>query len=184
MPKKTVKRASVNRDPKVALNTAPDYSATFTHEIMSLHRVIAEELSASVELDDDMNYGSAQKLVVWLDRGCRLIAPRSPKAAYRLIDFVSSRGRFFTFITLALSASTAGWKEKGFEEPKRYWNLVAKGNLPDGIKFVQKKIASVMESNKYALLEDPVLIQEATGHWTKLDSRPATVFEVLFSEVL
>ena len=184
MSRKTLNRAELNPDVLVALNTAPDYSDTFTREVMSLHRAIADELSAPVEHDDDMNYSSAQKLVVWLDKGYHFLAPSNPdKAVYRLIDFVSSRGRFFTFMTLGLSASTAGWKEKGLEEPKRYWTLVAKNNLPDEIKSVQKQIASIMESNGYQHLDDAVLSQEATGHWTKLDGQPATVFQALFSEM-
>jgi hypothetical protein len=179
----TVHDAETNRDVQVALSTEPDYSMTFTQDVISLHRVIADTLSAPVEHDDDMNYSSAQKLVVWLDKRCHFLAPRSPKAVYRLIDFVSSRGHFFTFITLGLSASTAGWKEKGLEEPKRYWSLVAKDKLPDGIKSFQKRIASIMELKGYTLLVDTVLSQEAAGHLTKLDGRPATVFEVLFSEI-
>lgn len=173
----------MNREVQAALSTAPDYSNTFTNEMISLHRLIEDELSASVEHDEEMNYSSAQKIVFWLDRECQLIAPRNPKAVFRLIVFVSSRGCFLTFITLGLSASTAGWREKGLEKPKRSWSLVTKENLPEGIKSIQKRIVSIMEGNGYTLLEDSILSQEAIGHWTKLDGRPATVFEALFSEM-
>jgi hypothetical protein len=170
-------------DVRVALSTEPDYSVTFTDEVMALHRGVADALPAPVEHDDDMNYSSAQKLVVWLDRECHILRPRDSKAAYRLLYFVSSRGRFFTFITLGLTISTAGWDKNGVEKPRRYWSLVAKENLPDEIKSVQTRIASILKLHRYALLEDPVLSQKAKGHLTKLDGRPATVFEVLFSEV-
>lgn len=110
MSSKTQKKAKTSRVVHAALGTEPDYSVKFTDQVRALQRVIADALSAPVEHDDDMNYSSAQKLVVWLDRGCRPIAPRDPKSAYRLIDLVSSRGRFFTFITLGLSALT-DWME-------------------------------------------------------------------------
>ena len=91
-----MKSADMSRDLGVVLNTAPDYSETFTREIKSLHHVIGNAIAAPVEHDDDMNYSAAQKLVVWLDKKCHPIAPRNSQAAYRLVDFVSSRGRFFT----------------------------------------------------------------------------------------
>lgn len=150
---------------------------------MRLNHIISRALSAHVEHDDDMNYSSAQKLVVWLDKGCNLIAPRNNKAAYRLIDFISSRGRFFTFATLGLSASTAGWKEKGLEQPRKSWSLVAKEKLPKEIVSLQKRIAAIMQLEHYEFLDDSVLAQEAAGHWTKLDGQPANVFQVLFSEM-
>ncbi len=183
MSSKTQKKAKTSRVVHAALGTEPDYSVKFTDQVRALQRVIADALSAPVEHDDDMNYSSAQKLVVWLDRGCRPIAPRDPKSAYRLIDLVSSRGRFFTFITLGLSALTAGWKENGVAKPKQQWGLLASANLPDAIKGLQHHIALVMESHCYTLLDDSVLSQEAMGHLTQLDGKPATVFEILFSEV-
>jgi hypothetical protein len=180
---KTVKNAEMSRDIRVALSTEPDYSAEFTNEVTALQLAIADELSAPVEHDADMNYSSAQKLVVWLDRGCRPVAARDPKSAYRLIDFVSSRGRFFAFLTLGLSTSTVGWKEKGLEEPRRSWSVVARNSLPDEIKSVQSRIASIMDANRYSLLDESVLSQEAAGQLTQLDGQPATVFDVLFSEI-
>ena len=166
----------------VALNAAPDFTGAFTNEVMLLQHMIADELSAPVEHDDDMNYSSAQKLVIWLDKGCHFVSPRDAKAAFRLVDLVSSRGRFFTIVSLSISASTAGWKEKGLEKPSRYWTLIAKEDLPNEARNIQKKVESIMESNHYELVRGSVLHQEAAGHWTKLDGRPATVFEVLFSE--
>ena len=168
---------------QAALNTAPDFSIAFTQEVMSLHRAMADELGALVEHDDDMNYGSSQKLVVWLDAKCHALPPRDPKATYRLMDFVSSRGRFFALVTLGLFTSTPVGKEKGLEKPSQYWAAVADANLPDGIKRIQKKIASIMKENNYTLLDESVLAQQAEGHWTKLDGRPATIFEALFSEM-
>jgi hypothetical protein len=183
MPKKTLNYAEKDRDIQVALNTAPDFSIAFTREVKSLLHAVADGLSGPVEHDDDMNYSAAQKLVVWLDRDCHLLSPRDPKAVYRLIVFVSSRGRFYAFIALGLSSSTARGRENGLEKPPRSWSRITKNNLPDGIKRLQKRIASVMEMKGFSLLDDSVLSQVAEGHWTKLDERPATVFETLFSEM-
>jgi hypothetical protein len=183
MIRKTVKSAGMGRDVQLALSTEPDYTIAFTQKVASLQSVIAEALAAPVEHDDDMNYSSAQKLAVWLDARCNVVPTCDPKAAYRLIDFVSSRGPFFTFIALGLSASTDGWIDKGLDKPARYWSRVSEDKLPDGIQRLQQKIASIMESKCIMLLDDSILSQESEGHFTRLDGRPATVFEALFSEM-
>ncbi len=95
---------------KKALRCQPDYSIAFTHQVGALAKRIQDALSASVEHDSDMNYGSGQKIVVWLNKTCRLVAPRSSEAVYRLEDHVSSRGRLFTFVTLRLAPSDRHWK--------------------------------------------------------------------------
>ncbi len=153
----TVKSVDLSRDLQLTLNTKPDFSARFTRAVTALQGAISEAISAPVEHDDDMNYSSAQKLVVCVDREYHALERSDPDAAFRLVDLVSSRGRFFTFIIFALSPTTAGWKEKGIEAPKRYWSHVTEAHLPEEILSLQRKIASVMESNGYTLLNGPVL---------------------------
>jgi hypothetical protein len=184
MTKKNLKSAGIDSELRAALTTAPDFTQAFSHEVQSLRDLVAEALSAKIEHDDDMNYSSAQKLVVWLNGDYQPVAPHDSQAACRLIVFVSSRGRFFSFVTLTLSASTTGWKKKGLEEPRRNWTVLAADTVPDEIKNLQKKITFHLESNRFSLLESSVLSQAAKGHQTKLDGRPATVFDVLFSEII
>src|SRR5437870_3951814 len=112
MPKRTLKSGK-NGDLQAALNAEADYSEMFTRAVRSLAHVLGDALSAPLEHDEDMNYSSAQKIAVWLDRAYQPVPPRDRRAVYRLIDYVSSKGRYFAFVTLRLSTSTADWKEKG-----------------------------------------------------------------------
>ncbi len=147
--------------PRTPWNPLRDYSPVFTQAVESLHRFIEAEITGPVEHDDDMNYSSAQKLVVWLDERSQIVTSHDPKAVYRLIIFVSSRGRFFAFITLGLTP--AAESEKGSDKQKQYWSLIAEENLPDGIKKLQKKIASIMEANGFESLEDSVWLKRQTA---------------------
>src|SRR6266849_2752859 len=139
MPKRVVNEADLNRGLLAALNTKPNYSEAFTAEVRSLADVIGDVLSAPVEHDDDMNYSSAQKIVVWLDRPGQPVPPKDRRARYRLFDYVSSRAHYFAFVTLRLSDSTAGWREMGLEKPGHYWVLVAEDDLPGKIRTLQKR---------------------------------------------
>jgi hypothetical protein len=166
MHRRTVKRA----DPsalQAALNTEPDYSKAFTHEVAILAHAIEEVCRVPVEHDDDMNYSAAQRLVG---------DPRDSHAVYRLLVLVSSKGSYFTFVTLHLSDSLA-------EGRGPCWIRLANEEIPDEIKKLQKKAAGILEAKHYTLLEGIALAQEAEGHLTGMDGTPATVFEVLFSEV-
>jgi hypothetical protein len=129
-----------------------------------------------------MNYSASQKIVVWLDRLCRPVPPNRLDAAYRLVDYVSSKGPFFATSLMKLSDTTAGWKEKGLTKPGKYWTVIAAKGLPGRIMLIRKKVAAVMTSHAYLQLQEPILSKEAVGHLTQLDGRPATIFDVLFGE--
>jgi hypothetical protein len=170
-------------DVSKALNSQPDYSVAFTRRVGALARRIHDDLSVPVEHDSDMNYSSAQKIVVWLDKSCRPVSPMSGEAIFRLYDYISSRADYFTFVTLRLSASERGWKERGLAKPARYWIAVAQSDAPAGVKAIKDRLSSIMQSEGYTLVHGTVLSEEVKGRLTELDKKPATVFEVLFSEL-
>lgn len=168
---------------RTALDLEPDYSEAFTDKVKSLVRALQEVLSARIEHDADMNYSAAQKIVIWLDGKCRPVWPSVDRAVFQVLVLVSSRGAFFTIVTMRLTQSATDWKEKGLEKPGPVWAPAGNGDLPDEIVNLKKTIAAVMQSKHYTLLEGPVLSREVAGQLTELDGKPATVFEVLFSEV-
>lgn len=161
---------------EAALKANADYSMGFTQEVQTLCSRIEDALSAKLEHDDDMNYSSSQKLVLCLDAKCEPVMPSDPMARYRLTDFVSSKGRYFAFVTHKQSVRNRG-------EPQAVWVVVENRDVPEGIKAIQKRIAGVMRSERYTLLEGPILSRVLKGRFTELDKKPANVFEVLFSEL-
>jgi hypothetical protein len=170
---------AVNR----ALGKKADYSNAFTKRVYSFAKLLENELSLRVQHDADMNYSAAQKLIVWLSEGGRPVPPNERDGKFQLITFISSKGPFFAFTVLKLSDGETGWKEKGLTEPRRFWTVLALKDVPKKIAPLEKKISVVIESNNYTLLEERLLSKEAEGHLTELDGKPATVFDVLFSEI-
>jgi hypothetical protein len=173
----------MDRGLRAALKADPDYSEAFADRVAALARAVADELAVPVEHDADMNYSAAQKLVVWLNGAGVPVEPRSPDAIYRLNTYFSSKGRYFTFVTLALSASGENGRDRGLELAGPYWVRLDDHALPAGIVSLRRRLASFLRSKGNTFLEEPILSQEAAGHFTQMDEKPATVFEVLFSEL-
>lgn len=166
---------------KKALMANPVYGDAFTTQVKSLAHVIGDALSAEVEHEEDMNYSSGQRIVVWLSEPCRVVAPYDAQAKYRLVDIVSSRGPFFALVILKLSATTDLNAHR--EQPERIWESVGEESLPANVKRLRQRVAALMQTKGYKLLEEPLLSQQVQGRVTELDGKPATVFEVLFSEL-
>jgi hypothetical protein len=177
------KLPDLSRGVQAALKMDPDYSQAFTKRVALLARSISDALSIQVEHDPDMNYSAAQKIVIWLNAHYQPVPPRSPDAVYRLNMYVSSKGRYFTFVTLVLSTAGENGQERRLDLPEQYWVRLDEDSLPAAIQMLQQQIASVMQSQGYTFVNEPLLSQEAEGYTTEMDSRPATVFDVLFSEV-
>jgi hypothetical protein len=177
------KLPDLSRGLQAALKTDSDYSQAFTNRMALLARSISDALSIQVEHDTDMNYSAAQKIVIWLNTHCQPVPPRSPDAVYRLNIYVSSKGRYFTFVTLVLSTTGENRRERRLDLPEQYWVRLDDDSLPAAVQTLQQRIASLMESQGYIFVKEPLLSQEAEGYSTEMDGRPATIFDVLFSEV-
>jgi hypothetical protein len=182
MSKNSSTDAELSRKINKALSSKPDFSETFTNRMATLAHIISRTLAAPAEHDPDMNYGSSQRIVIWLSQSCRPVHPRSQDSVYQVVEYVSSKGPFFTFVTLHLSHSESTGTDGTPSGPQRYWIRLADKDVPAGVRALCKKITSIMQSFGYSLLEGSTLERVADGHLTEMDQRPATVFEVLFSE--
>src|SRR5271165_4537348 len=103
MAKAVLNQPGLNAAVQRALSAKPDYSDAFTERVCSMARLVEKGVSSGVQHDDDMNYSASQKIVVWLDVSCRAIPPNDREGKYRLVDYVSSKGPFFTFAVMELS---------------------------------------------------------------------------------
>jgi len=175
--------AETNRHLQTALKTGPDYSEAFTTRVALLADGFRKTLSLPVEHDTDMNYRAAQKIGVWLNEACAPVEPRSGEAIYQMNTYVSSKGRYFTFVTLKLSDSGNNGRARGLERLGRFWVRLDEDTIPAGIANLQKVITLLMQPMGYSFLPGSLLSREAKGHSTDLDGKPATLFEALFSEL-
>jgi hypothetical protein len=177
------KLVDMNRGILAALKADADYSEAFTRRVLQLAHALGDDLATPVDHDGDMNYSSAQKIVVGLNAACQPVASGSEEIAYQLHVCGSAKGRYFAFVVLQLSASEDGWREHGLERPGRYWTVLDGDAVPAGIRLLQRRIAAILKAKGYTLLEGSLLSRIAEGHLTQMDERPATVFEVLFGEL-
>jgi hypothetical protein len=181
MTKRAVDRTESN-DLRAVLDTKPDYSPAFTARVASLTHHIERSLSVPVKHDPDMNYSSAQKMVICLTSAYQPVPFQDDRAKYRLSVYVSSKALYFAVVIFKLSASTASWQKVGLARPSQYWIQVAGHELSARLKGFRGRVISIMTSQHYRLLQGAILSQELAGRLTGL-GQPATVFDVLFSEV-
>ncbi len=96
--------------------------------------------------------------------------------------FVSSRGSYYTYVLRRLEKPSFDFGKLGLPQPKAVWNTVAVQNEA-WLKEVMTAIDSIMKRNSYLCLEGQVLSKIVEDKYTDMDGKPASVFEVLFSEI-
>ena len=116
------------------------------------------------------DYGSV-KLVLWLDAAFQPVANYSLDSVYMVKTILSSRDSLFTFVFL-----------KG--RMKQVWYPMDPTALMSELLTYKSIISNFLERHNYLLLEGPVLDELAPGHVTELDGVPATIFQVLFAEIV
>lgn len=124
-------------------------------------------LGVSIELDRDRNYSASNRLRVYLDREGRPVPERST-VSLRMANFiVSARGKFYTVMAHTQT------------EP-RYWDLTPTVEVASLIE----EVSEIFSKEGIERLEGDVLDEIAPGHRTEFDNAPATVFQVLFGEIV
>lgn len=139
------------------LGQPPDYSESFTRRVEALADQVRARCGATVSHSADMNYASSQTITA---------TPESGDCQVRC--YVSSRGPLFTIAT--------------FEREGNAWRIA-----PNECRSCAQLIACVRDiSVEFALREVPSKDWSlpAPGHVTDMDGAPATLFDVLFSELL
>jgi hypothetical protein len=154
-----------------ALSRAPDYTITFDRRMERHREALAHDLRVPVYLDTDMNYSAAQKLTIFFDAQWQPCEKSDARRAFEVYVFISSRGPFFT--TCILNRSN-----------RNVWTLYPQATNDDRCVRVVAQIRRSLTSRKLQELTGPVLEDLAPGHLTELDGAPATVLQVLFSELI
>jgi hypothetical protein len=135
----------------------PDYSESFTRRVVALADHLKARCGATISHSADMNYASSQTIVVMPESGgCQVRC------------YISSRGPLFAIAT--------------FEREGNAWRIAQVECRP-----CAQLIACVRDTLvEFGLREVPSKYWSlpAPGHATDMDGAPATMFDVLFSELL
>jgi hypothetical protein len=141
------------------LNAAVDYSPEFTRRVSELGTLLRRNCNAEVTHRSNMDYSAGQ--VLWLTTN--LVAD------HQLRVYISSRGPLFAI--------------RQFEQIARAWHEISQPTRIDdgGLADCTRRI-----------LQEAGLAEVSKAEWslpvddrrTDLDGAPATVFDVLFSELI
>ena len=161
----------MDKDIQLALERQPDYSERFTQRMEFLRASISRSLEVPVYLQSDMNYSASQKLSIVLDGNQRACDMESDSHVFKLLFLVSSRGPFFTFVCL----HRVGQNE---------WARMSNSKECKGHDSIIEQVNTELEKEGLKALSEDILEETAVGHTTLMDGAPATVFQVLFSELV
>ncbi len=153
---------------KEALKGEPDYSAEFTDRVRSIRDEIQKTLSIEITHSDQMNYCNSQELSVFIDSNGTVV--QRSRSQYRLKLKISSVADYYTYSVRERDAADS-----------RVWNLLSEP--PRQVAEWVNKVMYVMQGLDFQYLEWNQLQFEVPGKYTELDRKPATAYEVLFSEI-
>ena len=143
-----------------ALGSPPDYSGRFSAKVADIVVNISRHCGLSTEHDTSMDYSSAQK-ISW-ER-----TESHPRIQYRL--FVSSRGPLYTILPY-LADEHGDWRRSADDSVFQEDSAVA-------------CVQSVLESHGYEFVATDLLERPAPGHVTDMDGAPASLRDVIFTEL-
>jgi len=156
----------MNEKIAAAMRQPPDYSVGFTEMMIGIRTKVGRALNSAVYLDSDMNYSSCQRLSVYIQPDGVLVEKDSESAAWRIDFLISSRGKFFTRVGLQRMS-------------RKEWKVV---RVTSDFTLVHR-IGRVLEKEGFEPVPIDILEESADGFLTEMDGVPATVFQVLFSEM-
>ena len=147
-------------------DVAPDFSEKFTDRVEEMRSVLELIVNCPVTHDDDMNYAAAQKLIFYIDQDG---APTSQEtAANKIVFYISSKAKFVSYLMFP-------------KLRKNIWGppILKISNSHSAIN----RIATIFADRIGYTIPDIDLHQEVEGRATELDGKPATIFEILYSEI-
>jgi len=153
----------------LALSKPADYSGNFDRIVEELRLNLSHALGQSCSRDGDMNYSSSQEIELRLDKAHEPVSTLK-EALFRIIIFISSKGKFFT-----VRCRT--------RDSLNRWVLIPDSERDRNVQAYVQRAGQFMEANGYVSLPQSVLSRQADDHLTRLDKLPASVFDVLFSEI-
>jgi hypothetical protein len=146
---------------EAALKGTPDFSTRFTAMVMALADDIRRSCSVAVVHETSMNYSAAQRLK-W--------EGTDPDRRVRIDVLVSSRGPLFT--RLVYSRGAAG-----------EWHRTRDAVLPPQAERLWACVSNLLSRHGLVFMPETDLEGPAPGFVTEMDGVPASLLDVLFTEL-
>ena len=160
-----------NEELKLALSEPADYSDHFAKQIDELCLGLSQSLGTKFFHDDHMDYRSSQRIILWLDESHKPVNEVS-RASFEVTVFISSKGKFCAVICRCRNTGSDS-----------FWTRIPINLMDSSLRLHIQRVKEFLEARGYVLIHPSTLSERAEGYKTEMDNLPATVFEVLFSEV-
>lgn len=154
-----------------ALQAPIDYSDSFSNKVLNIKAELERVLNTELQYAGEMNYSAGQRLTFYLNDKCEFEKPTG-NISIAVKIYISSKGPFYAI---------------------RYQRLVGKNEWENEMnltkcseklqELINTNVASALKSESLIELSGRLLNEVVVGKFTELDNCPATLFQVLFSEL-
>ncbi len=159
-----------------------DYSSRFEDKIISIQKSAEEYFKTVIDINNDMNYSASNRLIFYMDRNSKLLEDttnftkenRWLNADHIVEVLISSLGDFY-------------WSRVTGKKKILRFTLKKNATRTDGFStsVLQNKtrIDEFIERLGFQTIPDPLLWKTVPEIKTDLEGKPATVFDIIFSEI-
>lgn len=164
----------MDREIEASIKRSPDYSESFTSVVRDIRRILECELRVSIVHCEDMNYSAAQTLTIFFDDKLQPLGHDCNPGSYKLVILLSSKGFFFTIICY----------QRDISKQQLVWHLLTNEHVPSIVLRVGVQASTILNRIGWRQLTKPQLEEVVEGYYTEMDGAPASVFQLLFSELV
>jgi hypothetical protein len=151
-----------------AVDAPADFTNTFTGKVESIGITLRELIQVPIAHKKDMNYANGQSLCFGLDADGHAMSRET--ALYEIYVYISSKGELFAFHFL-------------IRVKLNEWRPIEEAELPHGSSDLIFRVNEQLETLGYERVPKAELAKEVPGQFTEMDGAPASLFDVLFSEL-
>lgn len=159
-----------------------DYSSRFVAKIISIQKSAAEYFETVIDIDNDMNYSASNRLFFYMNKNSKLISNSTNSTkenrwlnADHIVEvLISSLGDFYWSRIIGKKKILGITLRKNATRTEGFSTSVLQNKT---------RIDEFIERLGFQTIPDPLLWKKVPDRKTVLEGKPATVFDIIFSEI-
>jgi hypothetical protein len=153
-----------------SLHNVNNSSNSFIDECKDIAEAISTHLNCDTLFEEWGNYCCSNKIILYMNDSL-LCKKLSPQKNLIINILISAKGPFYTFVI--------------YKQNDKEWSILSPEFYPDSITFIKDEIEKIMQPRQLRLIQDEILLAQITQDcYTEIDMEPATIFEVIFGEII
>jgi hypothetical protein len=159
-----------NQDVLSSLHNVNNSSDSFTDECKDIAQAISTHLNCDTLFEEWGNYCYSNKIIFYMNDSL-LYQELSHKKNLMIKILISAKGPFYTFVV--------------YKQSDKEWSILSPEFYPYSITSIKDEIEKIMRSRHLRLIQDEILLSQIVPDcYTEIDMEPATIFEVIFGEII